>query len=268
MSLKSLGVTSLVSLAALAACATPPSKQEIAMVADAQEAAGIVPASRAERDLADQRDVLTQATFWGKEYEKNPNDSEAQLKFSRALRAMGSAQRATEISRTALSMKPDNVELAMIFAQASLDMGKPEDAAMALAPAEAAGKNDWRMLSLIGVTMDQLDKHQAARDYYQRALQLSPDNSKILCNIGLSYALDGDPVRAEQMLRQAAALPDADPRVKQNLVLVLGVQGKFSEAQNTAGQDTPKAMLDANDAYFKALLTPARNWEKLRGSRE
>lgn len=260
-------IPAAIALASLSACVTAePSPQEKALVADSQAKATLLPASRAERDIADRQDLITQATFWSKEYDKNPNDPEAQFKFARILRAMGSAQRAVEIAGPALGMKPDNYEMAMIFAQASLDLGKPQDAAIALAAAEAAGQNDWRMLSLIGVTMDQLDQHKQARTYYQRALTLSPENgSKILSNIGLSYALEGDPANAEIALRKAVASPNADPRAKQNLAIVLGVQGKFEEAAKAAGDDVPKALIDANTTYFKALLTPARNWDKLRG---
>jgi Flp pilus assembly protein TadD len=82
------------------------------------------------------------------------------------------------------------VELTLIYAQAALDQGKAADAAMALARAEAEGQSDWRMLSIIGVTMDSLDKHSGAQDYYRKAIALSPDNPKILANLGLSYALD------------------------------------------------------------------------------
>ena len=32
---------------------------------------------------------------------------------------------------------------------------------------------------------------------------------------------------AEETLRDAIKLPDADSRIKQNLIMVLGVQGKF-----------------------------------------
>jgi Flp pilus assembly protein TadD len=252
-------------LAALvaAACTTAPTPEELAIVAVAQENS-ILPATRAERELVDRQDLLSQATFWTREYEKNPNDAEAQFKLARSLRAIGSSQRATEIAAPALAMKPDNVELALIYAQACLDMGKPQDAAMALAAAEPAGQNDWRLMSIIGVVMDQLEQHKAARDYYAKALQLSPDNPKVLSNLGLSYALEGDPVSAEKVLRQALALPTADIRVRQNLVLVLGVQGKFEEAKTTAGPETPKFLVDANEAYFRALLTPGRNWDKLR----
>ena len=67
-------------------------------------------------------------------------------------------------------------------------------------------------------------------------------------------------------LRQAIALPGADNRVMQNLVVVLGVQGKFDEAEKIAGAEIPKALMDSNREYFRAMLNPSRSWETLRGT--
>jgi len=255
---------SLAALAAACATATPPTEQELAMIDNATGA--LLPSTPAERALADQQDLLTQARFWAGEYDKNPNEHEAAVKYARVLRAIGSGPRAAEIAAQALSMKPGDVELTMIFAQAMLDQGKAQDAAMALARAELAGQGDWRMLSIIGVTMDSLDQHATAQDYYRRALELTPNNPKILSNLGLSYALEGKPGLAEQTLRQAIALPGADSRVTQNLMMVLGVQGKFEEIAAAAGPDMPKALVESNRDYFRAMLNPTRSWDTLRGT--
>ena len=255
------------SAGALSGCSVmqKPTPQEQAL-AKITEAKNILPATREERDAADRTDLLKQATFWGKEYDKNPNDYETALKLSRVLRAIGSSQRATEVSAQALNLKQGDVDLSLVYAQASLDEGRPEDAVTVLARAEGAGKNDWRLLSVIGVTMDQLDQHTPAQDYYKRALALSPDNPKILSNLGLSYVLANKPLLAEQTLRQAAAASDADARVHQNFALVLGVQGKFAEAEKAIGPDTPKELVESNASYFHALLAPTRKWDTLRGS--
>lgn len=254
------------SATALSGCAgmQKPTPQEKAL-ADVVQTKSILPATREERDAADHTDLLNQATFWGKEYDKNPNEYEASLKLARVLRAIGSSQRATEIASQALNRKQGDVELSLVFAQASLDEGRPEDAATVLAQAEGAGKNDWRMMSIIGVTMDQLDQHAPAQDYYRKALALSPNNPKVLSNLGLSYALANKPLLAEDTLRKAAA-EDADARVHQNYALVLGVQGKFAEAEKAVSPDTPKELIESNSTYFHALLAPARKWDTLRGS--
>jgi Flp pilus assembly protein TadD len=244
--------------------APAPTPQEIAMVNTAQKS--VLPASAAEREAADRQDLLTQAKFWSEEYEKNPNEYEAALKYARVLRAIGSSPRASEVAAQALNLKQDDVELTLIYAQSSLDQGKAEDAATALARVEPAAQNDWRMLSIIGVTMDSLDQHKPAQDYYKRALALSPDNPKILSNLGLSYALEGKAGLAEETLRRALTHPEADARVKLNLMLVLGVQGKFDEAEKIAGPETPQALVESNKEYFRTLLSPSRTWDQLRGS--
>lgn len=265
MSATRITSVAFIALLGLAACAADgPTPQEAEMIDDAGKT--LMPASKAERDLAGQQDLLTQAKFWTAEYDKNPNEYETALKLSQVLRSIGSAPRSSEVSAQALSMRPGDVELSLIYAQASLDQGRAEDAASALARAEGAGQNDWRMLSIIGVTMDTLDKHTPAQDYYRRALALSPDNPKILSNLGLSYALAGKPGLAEDTLRHALALPDADSRVKQNLILVLGVQGKFEEAEKIGADDLPKALIDSNRDYFKSMLSASRTWENLRGT--
>lgn len=253
-------------LSLLAGCITaaPPTTQEVAMVDAASSP--ILPASAADRAMADKQDLLTQAKFWGAEYDKNPNEYAAALKYARVLRAIGSSPRAAEVAQQALTLKQGDVDLTILYAQASLDTGKAEDAAYALARAEADGQTDWRFLSIVGVTLDTLDQHTAAQDYYRRALVLSPNNPKILSNLGLSYVLEGKPALAEQTLRQASAEPGADSRITQNLILALGVQGKFDEVGQVAGPDVPTALVEANREYFRSLLNASRSWDTLRGT--
>jgi Flp pilus assembly protein TadD len=259
-----LATASLAALLTGCIAAAPPTVQEMALIDSA--ASPILPATGADRALADKQDLLTQAKFWGAEYEKNPNEYEAALKYARVLRAIGSAPRAAEVAQQALTLKQGDVDMTMIYAQASLDIGKADDAAYALARAEADGQNDWRLLSIIGVTMDTLDEHGAAQDYYRRALALSPENPKILSNLGLSYILEGKPALAEQTLRQASSQPGADSRIIQNLIMALGVQGKFDEVDQIASTDLPPALIAANRDYFRSLLNPSRSWETLRGT--
>src|SRR5262245_18533674 len=170
--LRSISAAALAAAASGCMIAPPPTTTEVAMVDAA--AKPILPASREERDMAERYDLLTQAKFWTAEYDKNPNEYEASLKYARVLRAIGSSPRSSEVAGQALALKPGDVDLSVIYAQASLDQGKAEDAAQALARAEREGQNDWRFLSIVGVTMDSLVQHGPAQAYYKRALTLSP----------------------------------------------------------------------------------------------
>ncbi len=92
-----------------------------------------------------------------------------------------------------------------------------------------------------------------------------PDEPSILSNYGMSYALTGDLKNAEKYLRQALAQPGADSRVRQNLALVVGLSGRFDEAQKIASQDLSPEQAAANMAYLKQMLGQQNNWDKLKG---
>jgi Flp pilus assembly protein TadD len=54
-------------------------------------------------------------------------------------------------------------------------------------------------------------------------------------------------------LRRAAAR-SRDPRVRQNLALVVGLQGRFAEAESIARADLPPDDAAANVAYLRQML--------------
>ena len=56
------------------------------------------------------------------------------------------------------------------------------------------------------------------------------------------------------MLRQAYADPKADSRVRQNLALVVGLEGRFAEAETIVKADLPPDEAAANVAYLKDML--------------
>jgi Flp pilus assembly protein TadD len=60
--------------------------------------------------------------------------------------------------------------------------------------------------------------------------------------------------KAEEALRQAYANPKADARVRQNLGLVVGLQGRFAEAEQIVKADLPPDEAAANVAYLKEML--------------
>ena len=80
----------------------------------------------------------------------------------------------------------------------------------------------------------------------------------------MSYVLTGDLQSAETYLRQALKQPKADGRVRQNLSLVVGLQGRFEEAEQIARADLPPHEAAANIAYLRSLLTQENTWDKLK----
>ena len=59
------------------------------------------------------------------------------------------------------------------------------------------------------------------------AARAFPDNPAVLSNMAMALAAEGDAVQAEALLRRAVAQPGASLQERQNLTLVLGIQGNL-----------------------------------------
>jgi Flp pilus assembly protein TadD len=68
-------------------------------------------------------------------------------------------------------------------------------------------------------------------------------------------------VRAESTLRRASAQADADTRVRQNLALVVGLQGRLAEAESIARVDLPSEESAANVTYLRKILAQQNGLE-------
>jgi Flp pilus assembly protein TadD len=83
----------------------------------------------------------------------------------------------------------------------------------------------------------------------------------------LSYLLTKDLDNAEITLRRAVAQQNADPKVRQNLALVVGLRGRFEEAKKIASADLPENEAAANVAYLRQMLAQQRDTKKIGRAR-
>jgi len=90
---------------------------------------------------------------------------------------------------------------------------------------------------------------------HHQALTLAPDNPAVLCNLAMFLAGNGDSGQAEALLRKAAGEPGATAQIRQDLALVLGLQGKLAEAEQLERQDLPPDVADNNIAYLTAAAS-------------
>jgi hypothetical protein len=108
--------------------------------------------------------------------------------------------------------------------------------------------------------LDQMGRHDEAQRYYATALRIAPAEASVLSNLGLSYALSKDLVRAESTLRRATTQAGADTRVRQNLALAVGLQGRLAEAETIAHVDLPSEEPAANVSYLRKMLAQQNGW--------
>lgn len=210
-----------------------------------------------QRALADRLDPLSRATFWSNEADIDPSDPVAGVKLAAVLRELGRYEEADSAAQRVLAMRPNHYDALLEAARARIAGRKGFYAIEPLKLAIKSQPGDWRPQSLLGVALEQSERPAEAREAYQRALALSPENPAVLSNLAMSYAAEGDRVQAEQLLRRAVARPDATITERQNLALVIGLQGRLDEAERLIRADLPPDVASANLAYLRSLQ-PAR----------
>ena len=234
---------------ALSGCAATRLPQSTGALAAATPPEG-EPAPAAS-EVEARRDVET----WGERYRANSADPQVAVHYAQALRVTGQRAQAVAVLEQASLHNSKNMEVLGAYGRALADVGNYQQALDVLGRAHAPDWPDWRILSAQGAVLDQMGRHEDAQRYYETALKIAPDEPSVLSNLGLSYALSKQLPRAEATLKRAAAGQRVDPRVRQNLALVVGLQGRFAEAESIARADLPPEEASANVAYLREMLS-------------
>ena len=231
-----------------------------------------VKATPAQRAMAERTAPLTRAAFWAREAEIDPSDVEAGVGLSQALRTMGSYDDAFAAIQKLLMAQPDSYDALMEMARIHVARGSGFYAIEPARRAAALQPRDWRAPTLLGIAYEQAQRDDEARAAHEQAMALAPNNPTVMSNYAMFLAAHGEGPRAEAMLRAAAARPDSTIQVRQNLALLVGLQGRLIEAEKLARQDLPPELVANNMAYLRAAngqgeaAAPVRSWDAMRAT--
>jgi Flp pilus assembly protein TadD len=214
-----------------------------------------MPAAKSHANLAE----LTER------YRRNPGDRNVVIHYAAALRAAGQPQQAMAALEGAMAHNPNDVALSVAYAKALTAAGKFEQSLGVLANVIRPDAPDWNALLVKGATLDQMGRNAEARQLYKQAAVIAPGEASIETNLGLSYAMTNELSLAERHLRRAVTMRGATSQMRQNLALVVGLQGRFDEARALYGAELPPEQVEANMAYVRALLTQQNRWDLIQG---
>ena len=203
----------------------------------------------------------------GERWEKDQKNLALGLAYADELEKLGQPDQQLQVLATLTEQNPQNTNVQVVYGKKLLAAGRSGDAIPVLKAVADNGAADWRVLSALGSAYDQQGQYGTARETYQKALVLQPDQISVLNNMGMSYALEGNLAQAEKTLRSAIALPEGKsmPRLRQNLALVVGLQGRFEESKQIASEDLPPDEVEANMAYLQKMLSQPNTWQQLSG---
>ncbi len=203
----------------------------------------------------------------GERWQKDQQNTELGLAYAAELEKLGQPEQQLQVLATLTEQNPQNTNVQVVYGKKLLAAGRSGEAIPVLTAVADSGTADWRVLSALGSAYDQQGQYGTARETYQKALALQPDQISVLNNMGMSHALEGNLAQAEKILRGAIALPDGKsmPRLRQNLALVVGLQGRFEESKQIASEDLPPDEVEANMAYLQKMLSQPNTWQQLSG---
>lgn len=192
-----------------------------------------------------------------KHADATPASTAGALAVAREMRLKGDRKKALVELERARRDKPDDKLLAREEGLVALELGQLDKAKKSLEAAADPDKPDWHTLSALGTLHATSGNQKLAQQYFLRALEQKPDHQATLNNLALSYALQGNLAKAEKTLRTAAAKNSGGAaHINENLALVVGLSGKFDDAQKIAGAVMPKEQAERNIAYLRQIAQP------------
>ena len=242
------GLAALTATLMLGACAETADllpKANIASSSDSEDAS---------KDDGTQTELQKATTYWGKEFAKKPSELKPALNYARNLKALGEKQKALAVLQQANSLHDGDPELAGEYGRLALELDQTNIASRMLEIADNPAKPDWKVISARGTVMAKQGKYKEAIPFYERALTLSENQPSVLSNLAMARAMSGDAPGAETLLRQAAATSGSTAKVKENLALVLGLQGKYDEAKAMGGTNLSADAASSNADIMRQMV--------------
>ncbi len=223
-------------------------------------------ASRPPPPQSDQIALRTYAETLEPLYAKDPENRTTALHYAQALRGLGQHAQAVAVLQGLAVKNPRDMPVLAAYGKALADAGRLQEAAGVLERAHTPDRPSWSVLSAQGSVADQMGDHASAQNYYSAALKIVPDQPDVLSNLGLSYALEQKMPQAEKALRLAADQPSADSRIRQNLALVLSLEGKYADAEQVSRRDMTPIDAAENVAQLKQTIAGSPQWSQARSA--
>lgn len=139
-----------------------------------------------------------------------------------------------------------------MYATAELRINRPEKVIEAL-EADIDRVRDGRVVALYAIALMSAGRQAEAQEYFERSVELDPDNGRLRLPLARFYDRQGDPERALTMLEQAFELQPRDDLIQRSLLQQLLQLGKneaarkfIEELRSRYEDSTPTQLLVAN----------------------
>ena len=137
------------------------------------------------------------------------------------LRLAGQYPEAVKHLSQLMLVASDDPRVVSEYGKTLASMGRATDAVNFLTRAQQLQPTDWTLYSAMGVAYDQLGDQANAKDAYEHALTLKPEEPSVLNNFALSRMLAKDPDMARKLVARAESANVAgDDKIARNIAMI------------------------------------------------
>lgn len=182
--------------------------------------------------------------YYIKGFDLDPKNTQVLLEMADAYRKLGKTELVEVCYQIMLENDPANLEILERYGLLLIKQHKPKEAEEMLIKVVSTGGPSWKAYNGLGILSDMKRKYLEARNYYDLADALSPQNPEVLNNKGYSLFMENHLDEAEYHFMRALRI---NPQFKQalyNYGLVKGRKGEYAQALS---------------AFSKALTVPEAN---------
>ena len=187
--------------------------------------------------------------------ETNPNTAALQSLLGQILIAQGDTNRAEATLLKAIRLQPDYVPAYLMLAQLYVTIHQNTKALTELQTALDKNPNDVSASILMGMVYNSEEDYQNARDAYEKALVIAPNNPTILNNLACVYAEHLNQLdKGYELARQARSIAPADPAIADTLGWILYQKGQYDSALSLLRESVGK-LYAVPDVQFHLGMT-------------
>jgi Flp pilus assembly protein TadD len=171
---------------------------------------------------------------------------------ARSALQQGDAARALTLAERAVEASPQDVGYRMLLADIYLKNGRFRSAEAAYDDVMSLDTANVRAGLSIALTQIAQGRSDDALVQLEQMQDSAPPS-----DVGLAFALAGQPQRAIELLEPAARASDANGRTRQNLALAYALAGDWQRARAVAAQDVSPAELGQRLQHWASLAQPS-----------
>lgn len=191
--------------------------------------------------------------LYGQAMAASPGLTLAQIGYARTLTKLGQVSRGREMIEALLLRLPRDKDVILAATDLRTQSGEFEAARVLVKGLADQPDADHRIIDLLGRLDQVTGREDAARDSFNQALQLAPQDTAALKNLALSFALDGEYESAVALLQRAMDNPRTQMQAKRSLAFVYALSGQRKAARVIAMSAVPPEEVATLEFLFDLL---------------